>query len=88
MKTYSELCEQARLLSIDTGYAAVVDVVRYMQSSSKMTVVGSRMPIKTRSHRGEFVGVMAQFKDGVALSYGNLTPANAITPEDGAELPF
>lgn len=87
MKTYSELREEARRLSIRTGYAAVVDVVRYMQSSSYMTVVGSRTPIKTHSRRGEFRGVMAQFKDGVELSSANISPVNT-TPENGSELPF
>lgn len=47
------------------GYAAIVEIVRYMQGESFLTIMSdSRRPIAGFSRRGEAVFVVRQWRDG------------------------
>lgn len=90
--TYEELREKARQTSITCGYGAVVEIHTYLSSSGpRMTVAGGRSPIKSQSRRGEFVGLVAQWKDG--QPYGDGRPMAVPQPvpvmaDDDDTLPF
>jgi hypothetical protein len=63
--TYEDLREAARDQSAKLGRCcAVVEIVTYMGSRSRTTIVTSMTPIKSQQRGGEFVGVMCQFRNG------------------------
>lgn len=64
-KTYEGFVALAREQSRSLGrYAAVVEVVCYMQSRSYTTVMVGMQPIRTGQKRNTFIGVSCQFRNG------------------------
>lgn len=87
--TYEELCEDARRRSVGHGrYAAVVEIVTYMQERSRTTVMVASGPIRARSQGGCFVAVLCHFRDGKPYGPVRPTPLTVPIPVDDDELPF
>jgi hypothetical protein len=87
--THEALIEEARKRSVG-GWAAIVEIHRYMASEAFTTIASSSIgPIKSRSRGGEFVGVGAQFRNGESMNRPapkNITVAPVDSDDD--ELPF
>lgn len=77
-KTYEDLLEDARRKSIG-GWAAVVDITRYMGKTWTTIAVSKTGPIVSQQRGGEFVGVLAQFRDGRGMN-DTLPPLQPLIP--------
>lgn len=87
-KSYDELCEQARLMSLQSGgYAAVVEQGLYMGNVPFITIRSSPHKIQDQATRTGWCAVVAQYRAGRPAYRPAPAPAPAPELAEG-ELPF